>query len=215
MIRITTSLLMAALGLITSAITLQAANIQITYLPYIISAPGTYLLRSDLSYTSQQGFAINILTNLAGSVVLDFNGHKITGAGAGSQSFGVQVGGGSEYALNTYPITIRNGSLQGFFIGVDAEQGNLAGTTELTVNNMNFSTVSTSFATYGVKLLHTSYSNIVNCVYTGTSYGILDGSTGGNNSYLNNTFNHVSSLIEIDTGSLPTVTVEQCRTTVP
>jgi hypothetical protein len=208
-------LITAALSLIMSATALQAANIPITFLPYIISAPGTYLIRSDLSYTSQQGFAINILTNLEGPVVLDFNGHTITGGGAGSQSFGVQMGGVSEYALNTYPITIRNGSLQGFFIGVDAEQGNLAGTTELTVENMNFSTVSANFATYGVKLLNTSYSKIDNCVYKGTSYGIFDGSTGGNNSYLNNTFNHVSSLIEIDTDSLPTVTVEQCRTTVP
>ena len=217
MIHPTRILLMAAFSLIMSAIAAQAANIQITFLPYTIAAPGTYVLTGDLSYPTQTGFAVNILTTLAGPVVLDFKGHTITGTGAGSQSFGVEIGGESEYALNTYPIIVRNGTLQGFMIGVDAEQGNLAGTTELTVKNMNFSTVTTTVSTFGVKLLNTSYSNVVNCVFTGSEYGIDDDRTGGNNHYSNNTFNQISYLLLIgDTGyTLPTVTVEQCETTVP
>ena len=110
------------MALTISAIAAQAANIQITSLPYTISAPGTYVLTRDLSYPSQTGFAINILTTLAGPVVVDFQGHTIAGGGAGSQSFGIEIGGESEYAENTCPITIRNGTLQGFWIGVDAEQ---------------------------------------------------------------------------------------------
>jgi hypothetical protein len=198
-----------------SAIGASAANIQITSLPYTISAPGTYVLTRDLSYSALQGVAINILTTLAGPVVLDFKGHTITGAG--STSFGIEIGGVSEYAENAYPITIRNGALQGFAIGIDAEQGNLAKTTELTVKNMQVSAVPTNVATYGVKLLNTSYSNVNNCVFTGTEYGINDDVTGANNYYVNNKFNHVSFLILIgDTGyPLPTVTVEQCATTVP
>jgi hypothetical protein len=217
MIRTTIKLLMAALGLTISATALQAANIQISSLPYTISAPGTYILTGDLTYSSQQGAAINILTTLAGTVVLDFKGHTITGPGAASTNFGVEVGGVSEYAENTYPIVIRNGTLKNFAIAVDAEQGNRAKTTQLTVKNMQFSTVTTSVSTYGVNLLNTSYSSVNNCVFTGTEYGINDDATGANNSYANNTFNHVGYLILIgDTNyPLPTVTVEQCATTVP
>jgi hypothetical protein len=173
------------------------------------------VLAQDLNYSSQQGVAINILTTLAGPVDLDFKGHTISGAGG--QSFGVEIGGVSEYAENAYPIIIRDGTLQGFGIGIDAEQGNLAKTTQLTVKNMQLSTVTTSFPTYGVKLLNTSYSNINNCVFTGSEYGINDDVTGAHNSYVNNKFNHVSFLIVIgDTGyPLPTVTVEQCATTAP
>jgi hypothetical protein len=111
MIRINTLFQTAAFGLIMSAIAAQAANIQITSipsLPYTIAAPGTYVLTKNLSYPAQTGFAINILTTLAGPVVLDFQGHTITGGGAGNQSFAVEIGGESEYAKNAYPITIRN-----------------------------------------------------------------------------------------------------------
>jgi hypothetical protein len=216
MIHPTRIALMAAFSLL-SVLSARAVNIQITSLPYTIATPGTYVLTENLSYTAQQGVAINKLTTLAGPVVLDLKGHTITGAGGGSASFAIQIGGVSEYAENTYPITIRNGTLQGFSIGIDAEQGNLAKTTELTVNNMQFSTVTTSVATYGVKLLNTSYSSINNCVFTGTEYGINDDVTGANNSYANNTFNHVGFLILIgDTNyPLPTVTVEHCATTIP
>jgi hypothetical protein len=102
-----------------------------------------------------------------------------------------------------------------FWIGVDAEQGNLARSTELTVKNMHFSTVSTGFATYGVNFLNTSYSNVENCVFAGSEYGISDGNTGGNNHYVNNTFNKISYMLLIAAGSQSTVTVEQCETTVP
>jgi hypothetical protein len=208
--RINTILLMAALGQIMSATAVQAANIQITSLPFTISTPGTYVVTRDLSYSSQQGAAINILTTLAGSVVLDFQTHTITGAGG--ESFGVEIGGVSEYAENSYPITIRNGTIQGFLIGIDAEQGNRAKTTELTVKSMNLWTMM-----YGAKLLNTSHSSINNCVFTETSYGINDDGTGANNSYVNNTFNHVGALILIGDSDypLPTITVEECHTTVP
>jgi hypothetical protein len=217
MIRTTTLILTVSLNLIMSGIALQAANIQILSLPYTISAPGTYVLTKNLTYSAQQGAAINILTTLAGPVALDFKGHTIAGVGAGNTSFGVEIGGVSEYAENTYPITISNGTVQGFAIGIDAEQGNRANTTELTVKNMQFSTVTTTVATYGVKLLNTSYSSINNCVFTGTEYGINDDVTGGNNKYLNNTFNHVGFLILIGDSDypLPTITVEECETTVP
>jgi hypothetical protein len=210
-------LLTVALNLIMSAITTYAANMQIASLPYTISAPGTYVLTKDLSYSAQQGVAINILTTLGGPVVLDFKGHTITGVGTGNASFGIEIGGVSEYAENAYPITISNGTLQGFSIGIDAEQGNLAKTTQLTVKNMQFSTVTTNITTFGVKLLNTSYSSINNCVFTGTEYGIDDDVTGANNSYANNTFNHVGYLILVgNTGyPLPTVTVEHCATTAP
>ena len=68
--RITTLLLTAAFSLLR-ILAAQAANIPISSLPFTITAPGTYVLAQDLSYSAQQGVAINILTNLAGPVIVN------------------------------------------------------------------------------------------------------------------------------------------------
>jgi hypothetical protein len=63
-------LLTAALGLIMIALSAQAANITIPSLPFTISAPGTYVLAANMSFTSQQNAnaqgAISIPANLQG-----------------------------------------------------------------------------------------------------------------------------------------------------
>ena len=53
----------------------------------------------------------------------------------------------------------------------------------------------------------TSYSNVDNCVFTTAEYGIDDDSTGANNSYLNNTFNHVGYPILIGNSDYPLPTI--------
>jgi hypothetical protein len=79
-------------------------------LPYTISAPGIYCLTTDLSTSMTEGRAITIEAN---SVVLDLNGHKLGGLGAGPGSLAVGI-----YALDRENITIRNGTIRGFFAAV-------------------------------------------------------------------------------------------------
>src|SRR6516165_12402068 len=88
----------------------------ITALPYTISAPGTYILLSDLPFSIPGGTAITIA---AGNVVLDLQGHKIydvlgTSLNADPNSTGVDIYGSNA----TYPVTVRNGTIDHFDIGV-------------------------------------------------------------------------------------------------
>jgi hypothetical protein len=78
--------LMAALSLIMSALPVTAqsvaatATIKISVLPFTVTAPGTYVLVSDLA-CAPSSYAITIPTNLTGPVIVDLKGFTITGAG--------------------------------------------------------------------------------------------------------------------------------------
>jgi len=82
----------------------------ITSLPYTISSQGTYCLNGNLSTNMTSDNAITINT---GNVVLDLNGYTIGGsqAGTGTQAIGI-------YAFYRKNITIRNGTVRGFFRGI-------------------------------------------------------------------------------------------------
>jgi parallel beta-helix repeat protein len=88
----------------------------ITSVPYAATAPGTYCLKSSLDYPFASGVAIRIYSN---DVVLDLNGHLLDGsaAGAGTYGYGVLASGYSN-------VTVRNGSIRGFYIGVILTSGN-------------------------------------------------------------------------------------------
>lgn len=78
-------------------------------LPVTISTPGIYCLKRDLSTQLSTGAAITITAN---NVTIDFNGRTLSGAaGPGSQAFGV-------YAADRSNLTLRNGTITGFNIGV-------------------------------------------------------------------------------------------------
>jgi hypothetical protein len=192
-------------------------NIVISSLPYTVSGPGTYVLKGDLTFPAPQGAgvaAINILTTLSGPVVLDLGGHAIIGPGGANQNFGVSIEGSPNPTENKCPIAIKNGTIQNFEIGVDAEQGNLASTKKITVTNVNFSTVTTIYGTYGVKFLQVSDSNVSNCSFSGAEYGILDGASGGNNRYLNNSFTN-NGAIAISPGDPLSTYVIDCEVSAP
>jgi hypothetical protein len=129
-------------------------------------------------------------------VVLNLEGHTITGPGGSIQNFGVSIGSPIP-TKNSYPITVRNGALLNFEIGIDAEQGGRAPTTGIVVKYVNFSMVTTTIPTYGVKFLHVNHSNVAYCSFVGASSGIVDESTGGSNRYLDNSFTDVSSMISV------------------
>ena len=82
----------------------------ITSLPYTISAPGAYCLTGHLSTSVPAGPIITIDTD---KVVLDLNGFSIDGSGAGLRTFATGI-----YVTSRKNITIKNGTLRGFFTGI-------------------------------------------------------------------------------------------------
>jgi nitrous oxidase accessory protein NosD len=78
--------------------------------PYTISVPGIYCLTGNLKTSMPLGNAITINVN---NVVIDLNGRKLGGgaAGAGTEAVGI-------YAHQRKNITIKNGTIRGFNMGV-------------------------------------------------------------------------------------------------
>jgi hypothetical protein len=216
MIRINTILLMAALGLISSALTAQAANTQlattqaakatsipISFLPYSITTPGTYVLKGNLSYsvfsTDTKFPAILIHNDVKGAVVLDLNGFTITGPAelsSGAVSYGILIGadnGNEQPAPNAFPITVRNGSLTNFTFGVDASQ---LGLTHITLDHLTVSHPALLIGQTTGLYLSATASTVSDCNLLSYGFGInITGSALGvaNNTYKNNTFTQVTS----------------------
>ena len=107
---------MALLGLMVLGIAVERPGAETTdctaipSLPYTISTQGIYCLKSNLSTSITAGNAITINTN---NVVIDLNGFKIGGLGAGplTTAYGI-------YAFGRQNITIRNGTVRGFRHGI-------------------------------------------------------------------------------------------------
>jgi nitrous oxidase accessory protein NosD len=111
-----TKILISLFIFLSFALTAQAETTQctpITHLPFIISTQGIYCLVGHLDTNITTGAAIAILTN---NVVLDLNGFKIGGLAAGP---GTQAAGIAAYQKKN--ITVRNGTVRGFYNGVFLE----------------------------------------------------------------------------------------------
>jgi len=82
----------------------------ITTLPYTITVQGIYCFTGNLATSMVTGNAIEIQTN---NVIIDLNGWKLGGlaAGTGTHTYGI-------YAWQRKNITIRNGTIRGFFYGI-------------------------------------------------------------------------------------------------
>ena len=82
----------------------------ITSLPAVITVQGVYCFTGDLSTAITTGNAIEIQTN---NVVIDLNGFKLGGlaAGPGTLAYGIRAG-------SRQNITIKNGTIRGFFNGI-------------------------------------------------------------------------------------------------
>jgi hypothetical protein len=83
----------------------------ITSVPYTITLPGIYCLTQDISTAMTFGVAIDIQAN---GVVLDLNGHKLGGLGAGPATLATGIA-----ALKRQNVTIRNGTIRGFKSAID------------------------------------------------------------------------------------------------
>src|SRR6266542_6279886 len=82
----------------------------ITALPAVITVQGVYCFTGDLTTATTSGNAIDIQTN---NVVLDLNGFKLGGLAARTGTLAVGI-----HASNRQNITIKNGTIRGFHIGI-------------------------------------------------------------------------------------------------
>lgn len=171
-----------------------AAPIPITYLPFHITAPGTYVVTANLSYPAQPtnqnaNAAITIATSIPGSVILDLKGHTLTGGGFYSVVVGIGFFDGSTKA-NTHSITIQNGTVQNFGYGVWAEIPGV-NLTNIEVNSIAFHLSQTpNSSSTGVLFSQVNSSTVRNCsFFSAADYGIRDLQSTGGNTYSNNTFN--------------------------
>jgi len=82
---------------------------EITALPALINTSGIHCLKKDLTHAGTTGIAIDVRRP---NVTIDLNGFTITGGlGAATQSTGI-------HSLNRRNVTIRNGTLRGFLVGI-------------------------------------------------------------------------------------------------
>ena len=107
---------------VSSVVVVPAARAETINCTSITSVPGfsspnrpDYRLAGNLSTPQTTGSAIEIQAN---NVVLDLNGYRLNGRGAGP---GTNARGIN--ALNRQNITIRNGSVRGFVYGIVLEMG--------------------------------------------------------------------------------------------
>jgi hypothetical protein len=125
------SLAVLLAGLALGTVPARAETTQctaITSLPAVITAQGIYCLTDDLNTSMTTGRAIEIQAN---NVVLDLNGHRLGGstAGLGTTASGV-------FALQRQNVTIRNGTIRGFYVAIYLYDSNPASTTGLVVEDM-------------------------------------------------------------------------------
>jgi parallel beta-helix repeat protein len=199
--RPTRALVTATFSLL-SVLSAHAANIKISSLPFNITAPGTYALTGNLSYTSGSSFgAISISGLIEGPVVVDLKGFTITSDVADSKAC-VLIRDGT----GTYPITIRNGTITMFANGInDFEVSNI------TIKNVIFNQDQTGVAFNQF----VSSSTVSNCTFNSCDFGIYDYVSPGGNSYNNNTFVKTTPLyIESYCCSTPLI-LDRCQFAPP
>jgi len=104
--------LVAAASLCVPSASAETVNCTaITALPYTISASGVYCLTGDININIAGGSAIDIQAN---SVIVDLNGHKIGNLAAGPATVASGI-----HAASRQNITIKNGTIRGFYSGIE------------------------------------------------------------------------------------------------
>ena len=200
---------MAALSLIMSAVVAHAqarpaqaqaakVRIPITSLPITITAAGSYYLPSDMYFSPTTMDKTNaILVNSTGTVTLDLNGHTLSGPGQvwlSDPGWNLNPGG---IAVESSNVTIRNGSISGFFIPMSVF-GPYSGGVQHYISNIEIEAVTFSPGNYLVLNLNNVNNSIVrNCHFTNLGFymaGITDGGSQTGNSYINDTFSGPSGI---------------------
>lgn len=164
----------------------------ITQVPFVIIAPGTYVLASDLVDNSIQD-AITISLPTPGKVILDLQGFTLIN----SIPVGTVGDGGNGVVIKNNPtgstITVRNGTIQEFFYDVLATS-----CTNVHVEHLKLIGLAGAGAAC-VAFTDTSASSVDYCSFFGIpqgspSFGILDEASQAGNSYSNDTFDNPTFL---------------------
>lgn len=147
----------------------SCAQTVIDHLPYEITRSGLYVLTSDLSspITDDTGL---IVVN-ASNVTIDLQGHAILASRyGGSEAVGIQ-------AYERSNLTVRNGTIDHCFIGVDIKGNGQADTNAVNPRVENL--LVTNSIEVGVSLGNTPAGRITGCVVVQTgSLGNFDGAVG-------------------------------------
>jgi hypothetical protein len=211
--------LTAALSLIMSALSAQtghaqsvttqtgtSASIQISALPFSITAPGTYVLTGNLSPSVPNVPAISISTALTGPVVIDLKGFTITANAAPNQFQSLISLNSQQTVSNTFPITIKNGTLataapaSGITAIANSDMAGAGGVgaTDVTIDNVVIIGGGGNIGIFG----GVAFSTISNCTFIGDmGIAIFDRSALGN-LYLNDTFEGPRVNIRVDTDAI-------------
>jgi hypothetical protein len=178
-----------------AAPTLVGAQIPITYLPYTISAPGTYVLKTDL-VAPPNGYGI-LITQPLGGTVLDLKGHTIYCSGDSSYGIIAKMNGGTGYVET---VTIQNGTLSVSAYGLEVT--NTTKNSSLVVQNMTF--LNNSSNANDVQLWAANGALLKNCKFVGAGQtGILDANSLFGNSYTNMSFDGKLNVNISEEGSSP------------
>jgi nitrous oxidase accessory protein NosD len=145
-------------------------QIIISSVPYTITAPGTYVLGSNLTYSSAAGAAITILSS---NVTLDLAGHYLYFPGTPTSNVGV-------YVHNAGNVIIQNGIIAVFTYGVYFDRtGGTALNSGNIVQNLRLTNI-----TVGVVLFTVAGSivrnNQIASLTAGSGTGIYISGSGGN-----------------------------------
>lgn len=222
MFKLNSLLFLVALGLASASaqLTKTSPSTTITALPYSITAPGTYVLQSDL-IDSVPGTAIVIsATALSGPLTVDFKGHTITGSGLNSTAVAFDY----TYFSNLYPITVRNGTLSNFQNGIKAVGFGIP-RNYITISSIVFNLATSSSPgndAVGVSFQGASNCNVSNCTFNAVitdlhSFGISDGDPWGGNTYNSNAFSGIAVPLAIGTNfdeGIASLNIN-CQTSVP
>ncbi len=127
----------------------------INSVPYTITAPGNYVLGSNLTYSSAGGAAITIVSS---NVTLDLAGHYLYFPGTSSTNVGV-------YVHNAGNVIIQNGIIAVFHYGIyfDRTGGTALNTGDI-VESLRLTNV-----TYGIILFTVAGSIVRNNQITSTA----------------------------------------------
>jgi len=130
----------------------------ITSLPWVISTPGNYYLPTDLTTSAAAGAAITITTS---QVYLDLNGRTLKDATPTNFAFGV-------FVFNQVDVTIQNGDIDGFYIGVFLSPNSTDVNAKNTVDNLRLNGNG-----IGVFSLSGTSNWVKHCIIDGGDIGIL------------------------------------------
>ena len=232
-------LLTAALGLIISAVTAQAAPMEpatakagkstiITALPFTIVTPGIYELASYLSgqFPSRAGTDITINVNVPGKVVLDLKGFTLIPYETSDHlsSFGY-----SEDAIDVLAgtdISIENGIIgtaaysfgTAIYVNANATGPYGSGANPIPtglnfLSGVTIKNVSFDNQLYDIVFNQVNLSTIKDCFFYLGNYGIFDTGSQYGNTYVNNSF--VDMRYALTVASRFSQVLQRCRFTQP